>query len=79
MRALCQNRTRIRRCLVNASQEWRSLCEDHLAAIQNPEDPIAKIISRLTAQHIGQHAQWITLLGFELNIYESSEIGLMYW
>lgn len=54
------------------------LRDETIVRFQDSHDPIAVIVSRLVTQYVGRHAQWIILLGFEFELYESYEIGLMY-
>lgn len=81
-RSLCQNPSRIRRCLVNSLQHFyrfnKCVVEDYTS------DPDASALALKTLhecyieQRLGWQSVWIILLGFEHEIYETYEIGLLY-
>ncbi|KAI9840780.1 MAG: hypothetical protein M1837_001310 [Sclerophora amabilis] len=94
-RALCQNRSRIRRTLCHTILDWEQLqidAEDIDAELQSftketpiidhaisPEPIYAFPLSSWAYNLKLRQMEWIIQLGFELDVYQPDELAAMYW
>ncbi|KAL2195676.1 Mak10 subunit, NatC N-terminal acetyltransferase-domain-containing protein [Corynascus similis CBS 632.67] len=94
-RAFCQNRCRVRRTLFHSLQDWEMVQTDaeeidQLLQLQTEEKPLVYPPSGGVASHslpLSSWAyhyklrlmEWTVQLGFELEIYQPSELAGMYW
>ncbi|KAI9782199.1 MAG: hypothetical protein M1839_005313 [Geoglossum umbratile] len=94
-RAICQNRSRIRRTLCHTLRDWESLqmdaeeLDNELRPLTgeepvidvgiSPEPIFAFPLSSWAYYHKLKQMEWIIQLGFELQIYQPDELLGMYW
>lgn len=92
-RIFCQNRCRVRRTLCHSIQEWDLLQADVEELDTSLQVTLDEKPHELMGGHTGyqlplsswaylyklRQMEWIIQLGFELGIYQSDELGGMYW